>query len=82
MPWIETLPEDDWEGDLAPLKDEVTDPGTGRVDWIMRIHSLDAGSLNAHNVLYRQAMKGTATLRKVEREMIAIVVSGVNSCHY
>lgn len=82
MPWIETLHEDDWEGELAPLKDEVTDPATGRVDWIMRIHSLDAGSLNAHNVLYRQAMKGTATLRKVEREMIALVVSGVNQCHY
>ena len=82
MPWIETLHEDDWEGDLVPLEDEVTDPVTGRVDWIMRIHSLDAGSLNAHNVLYRQAMKGTATLRKVEREMIALVVSGVNECHY
>ena len=82
MPWIETFHEDDWEGDLAPLKDEVTDPVTGRVDWIMRIHSLDAGSLNAHNVLYRQAMRGTATLRKVEREMIALVVSGVNQCHY
>ena len=82
MPWIETLHEDDWEGDLVPLKDDVTDPATRRVDWIMRIHSLDAGSLNAHNVLYRQAMKGTATLRKVEREMIALVVSGVNECHY
>jgi AhpD family alkylhydroperoxidase len=32
--------------------------------------------------LYRQAMRGTRTLRKVEREMIALVVSRVNECHY
>ena len=38
--------------------------------------------MNAHNVLYKQAMKGTASLRKVEREMIALVVSKVNDCHY
>jgi alkylhydroperoxidase family enzyme len=48
----------------------------------MRIHALDPGSLAAHNALYRQAMKGTKTLRKVDREMIALVVSGVNECHY
>jgi len=82
MPWIEAPHEDEWEGDLAELRDEVTDPTYDRVDWIMRIHALDAGSMFAHNVLYRQAMKGTATLRKVEREMIAMIVSQVNDCHY
>ncbi|MFZ0013260.1 MAG: hypothetical protein WAL25_04005 [Acidimicrobiia bacterium] len=82
MPWIDAPHEDDWDGELAPLRDEVIDPVHGRVDWIMRIHALDAGSLDAHRVLYRQAMKGTATLRKVDREMIAIVVSRVNDCHY
>ena len=82
MAWIETPHEDDWTGDLAEMRDEVIDPTHQRVDWIMRIHSLDAGSMNAHNVLYRQAMKGTATLRKVEREMVALVVSKANDCHY
>lgn len=82
MPWIETPHEDEWEGDLAALKDEVLDPVHGRVDWIMRIHALDEGSLEAHNVLYRQAMRGTSTLRKVDREMIAVVVSSANDCHY
>jgi alkylhydroperoxidase family enzyme len=60
----------------------VIDPKWNRVDWIMRIHGLDAGSLEAHDILYRQAMKSTRTLRKVEREMIAVVVSGINECHY
>ena len=82
MPWIEAPHEDDWPEDLAELRDEVIDPGHQRVDWIMRIHALDAGSMDAHNVLYRQAMKGTKTLRKVDREMIAIVVSQANDCHY
>jgi alkylhydroperoxidase family enzyme len=82
MPWIETIHEDEWDGDLSVFKDEVTDPKWGRVDWIMRIHSIDPGSLHAHKVLYQQAMKGTPTLRKVEREMIALVVSQLNECQY
>ena len=82
MPWIDAPHEDKWVGDLADMKDDVLDRTYQRVDWIMRIHALDAGSMNAHNVLYRQAMKGTKTLRKVEREMVALVVSKVNDCHY
>ncbi|HEX6221429.1 MAG TPA: hypothetical protein VF115_10060 [Acidimicrobiia bacterium] len=82
MPWIEAPHEEEWDADMADLKDEVMDPTHGRVDWIMRIHALDAGSMAAHHEIYRQAMKGTSTLRKVEREMIAMVVSQVNDCHY
>lgn len=82
MPWIDAPHEDEWDGSLDDLRSEVTDRTFRRVDWIMRIHALDAGSMNAHNVLYRQAMKGTATLRKVEREMVALVVSKINGCHY
>lgn len=82
MPWIEAPHEDEWAGDLEPLKDGVVDPVYRRVDWIMRIHALDAGSLRAHDTLYRQAMRGTRTLRKVDREMLALVVSQANDCHY
>jgi AhpD family alkylhydroperoxidase len=32
--------------------------------------------------LYRAVMTSTATLLKVEREIIALVVSGLNGCHY
>lgn len=82
MPWIDAPHEDHWEDDLSELKDRVVDPASGRVDWIMRIHALDAGSLEAHDLLYRQAMRSTKTLRKVEREMIAVIVSQINECHY
>ena len=82
MPWIETLHEEEWKGDLGDMKDRVIDPTYQRVDWIFRIHSLDAGSMDVHLGLYQQSMKGTRTLRKAEREMIALVVSTVNECHY
>ena len=82
MPWIDAPHEDEWGPELSELRDEVIDPTHNRVDWIMRIHALDPGSMEAHNALYRQAMTGTKTLRKVDREMVAIVVSKVNDCHY
>lgn len=82
VPWIEAPHEDEWGDEFAELKPDVLDRTYGRVDWIMRIHALDAGSMRAHEVLYRQAMRSTATLRKVEREMIAVVVSQINGCHY
>lgn len=82
MPWIEAPHEDEWDSEMQELRGEVIDPVHDRVDWIMRIHALDAGSMTAHKVLYAQAMKGTATLRKVEREMVALLVSQANDCHY
>lgn len=82
MGWIETVPEDEWDGDLAPLYEHVVDPTYGRVDNIMAIHSLNPQGLAAHQGLYVSAMRGTASLRKAEREMVALVVSLENHCHY
>ena len=78
-PWIATVPDADWTaGPLAELHPEVVDPESGRVDHIMAIHSLNPRSLAAHQVLYESAMHGTATLRKVDRELIAVVVSAIH----
>ncbi|MBC8194938.1 MAG: peroxidase [Acidimicrobiia bacterium] len=85
MSWIETVPDDEWsaKGDLlADLHKKVVDPTHGRVDNIMAVHSLNPRGLAAHQNLYSSAMAGTASLRKVEREMIALVVSLENECHY
>ena len=80
--WIETIPEDQWAGELGALYERVADKTAGRVDNIMQIHSLNPRALAAHDALYRSAMTGTATLRKVERELIALTVSLLNDCHY
>ena len=82
MPWIETVPDDEWSGERAPLYDRVVDPTYGQIDEIMSVHSLNPAGLAAHDAVYRSAMSGTATLRKVERELIALVVSRENDCHY
>ncbi len=82
MAWIHTIHEDDAEGELKKLYERVVDPATGRVDNVMKIHSVHPEGLNAHFAVYDAAMKGTATLPKVDREMIAAVVSRINDCHY
>jgi len=82
MAHIDVVPDDEWTGDLAELYSQVVDPTYKRVDNIMAIHSLNPRGLAAHQALYTSAMSGTATLRKVERELIALVVSLENHCHY
>ena len=80
--WIETLPPNSWTGELLQLRERVTDLETGIVDHIMQVHSLAPAGLAAHLALYTHAMAGTGGLRKVDREMVALVVSGLNGCHY
>ena len=80
--WIETVPADAWEGELAALREGSADPDTGEVDHILLVHSLHPAGLAAHLGIYRAAMTGTPGLRKVDRELVALVVSGINDCHY
>ena len=54
----------------------------GEVDNILRIHSLNPRSLQVHYDLYRHLIYGPSDLSRAEREMIAVVVSRVNDCHY
>lgn len=82
MAWIDTIPDEEWTGDLEPLYQSLVDPTYGRVDNILAVHSLNARGMAAHNQLYASAMRGTRTLRKVERELVALVVSMENACHY
>ena len=82
MAWIRTIGDEEAEGDLAALYGEVRDPRTGSVDNVLAIHSLHPAGLRAHWDLYRSTMRGTQGLRAVEREMIAVVVSRLNGCHY
>ena len=82
MAWIETLDEGEAQGRLAELYAGAVDPASGRVDHVLRIHSLAPEGLAAHLALYRHAMRGTPGLRKVDRELLALVVSQANGCHY
>ncbi len=82
MAWIETIAEEDADGELARLYRLSLEPQSKRVDNILKTHSLHPEGLKVHLELYRAVMKGTRSLATVEREMIALVVSLINRCHY
>lgn len=51
-------------------------------DNILRIHGVHARTVRLHYDLYRELMYGAGPLTRVQREMIAVVVSAKNDCHY
>jgi alkylhydroperoxidase family enzyme len=79
--WIDTVPADAADEELATLYERVREPG-GELDHVLQVHSLHPAGLAAHFELYRAVMRGTPGLRGAEREMIAVVVSQLNECHY
>ena len=82
MARIEMIPDDSWDGELGEPHPRVVDPTHRRADNILAVHSLNPRSMAAHQGLHESAIAGTATLRKAERELIALVVSLTNGCHY
>ena len=51
-------------------------------DSIIRIHSVHARVMRSHYNLYMQLMHQPGPLTRLQREMIAVVVSSINRCHY
>jgi len=82
MAWINMISEDDADRELRALYERMIDPVSGRVDHILTIHSLHPRGLEGHHSVYSAVMRSTRALRKAEREMIALVVSTINRCHY
>lgn len=81
MAWIRTIDEGEARGPLANLYRRVQEPWGG-VDNIFKIHSLNPASARGHLALYRTVMHGESPLSRAQREMIAVVVSSLNGCHY
>jgi alkylhydroperoxidase family enzyme len=81
MAWIEVIPEDEATGRLKELYDKYREPWGG-VDHIISIHSLNVKSMKAHYDLYAHLMRGRSDLSRIQREMIAVVASAANHCHY
>ncbi len=82
MAWIKVIDDKSADEQLAEIYARMVDPTYGRVDNIMQIHSLHPKGMRAHWDLYREVMTGTRTLPKVDRELVALVVSLINDCHY
>ena len=54
----------------------------GMVPNVLKAHAFDIAKLEAFTGLYNDLMLGESGLSKLEREMIAVVVSSINSCFY
>lgn len=54
----------------------------GKVFNIVRSMSLQPRVLRASMALYREIMFGASELSRAERELLAVVVSRANACHY
>jgi alkylhydroperoxidase family enzyme len=51
-------------------------------DNIIRIHGVHSRVIRLHHDLYRELMYGPGPLTRIQREMVAVVVSAANDCHY
>lgn len=81
MAFIPYVPDPDAQGRLAELYAAYRGP-EGVVDHILRIHSLNPRSMEDHHRLYAHLMRGPGPLTRVQRETIAVAVSGANDCFY
>src|SRR5690606_6197520 len=60
----------------------LCDEKLGMVPNVLASYSFDAAKLRAFTDMYGDLMLGDSGLTKLEREMIAVVVSSVNHCYY
>jgi alkylhydroperoxidase family enzyme len=80
--WIHMPSLEEADGELRFLYERLRDRRTGEVDNILRIHGQHPATLAAHHELYRVLMHGPSGLSRRQREMVAVVVSAINQCHY
>ncbi len=81
MAWIRVIGPAEAQGELSEQYARLRERD-GSVDNILTIHSLNPASLRAHYDLYKVCMFSPSDLSRSQREMVAVVVSATNRCHY
>lgn len=81
MAWINLAPVAAATGALKAEYDAAI-ARAGRVWQIVKIQSLNPPALRQSLGLYATLMKGASPLSRAQREMLAVVVSRANDCHY
>ena len=81
MAWIKTI---DYEHSGGPLRSEYDKAikRAGKIYNIVKIMGRRPLQLEASMDLYGAIMHGRAALSRAQREMLAVVVSQINRCHY
>lgn len=81
MSWIRTIPESDATGTLAMIYGECR-AKFGRVINLVKVQSLRPETMAIGRQMYRHLMEGPGGLTKLQRVLIATVVSKINGCLY
>lgn len=76
LPMVDPLPE------ATQKYFDVCVEKLGILPNVLKAHAFDIEKLNTFTALYNDLMLGQSGLSKLEREMIAVVVSSVNRCFY
>ena len=81
MAFIKYISYDEASEELKALYDKYG--GKNKIPAnIVRIAGLNPKALAGHIDLYKAIMFGKSPLSRDQRELIAVVVSAINSCHY
>ena len=81
MAFIKLIEDADASGKLAEIYGAAR-KRAGRVFNILKIQSQNAASLQAMLDLYAATVRGDSPLTRAQREMLAVVTSRANQCHY
>ncbi|ANT62645.1 MULTISPECIES: peroxidase-related enzyme [Roseobacteraceae] len=76
LPMVDPLPE------RTQKYFDVCEDKLGMVPNVLKAHAFDIAKLDAFTGLYNELMLADSGLSKLEREMIAVVVSSINRCFY
>ena len=81
VPNLRLIDEGEATGALKAEYDAAVERA-GKVFNIVKAMSLNVETLRASMDLYRAVMFGRSELSRAERELLAVVVSRTNDCHY
>lgn len=81
MPYIRQVSDDEAEGAVKRELDKAY-KRAGRVWNIVRIMTPNAEAMRTSISFYSALMHGESPLSRAQREMLAVVVSRANACHY
>ncbi len=76
LPMVDPLPE--------PTQKyfDICEDKLGMIPNVLQAYAFDIEKLNTFTALYNDLMLGDSGITKLEREMIAVVVSSINKCFY
>lgn len=81
MPWIEQVPPEKATGLLRQLFDAAIERA-GRIWRVVHVMSVNPPAMRDTMAFYRTIMMGPSPLSRVQRELLATVVSAEAGCRY